>query len=408
MGELDDRDGTWRWRRAPITLLRQELRIVPVVRIDPLTREPFSATATEALVAKLRAAVEAHGWTELQIDCDIPDRLLGSYANALREIRRIVPKLTVTALAGWSKTPHFQALQKSADEIFPMFYDLEPDPARIAADRMPLPLLEAKSIDAQLRDWSACRIPWRAGLPNFARVTVYDAAGKSRGHIRGWSWKDVVFNTALRTENALTPVTVLLRADRKTQIAGTPVAENERVSARLPDRTLLAHAVQAAQHAGAGGFIYFRLPRNTDPAGWSLSQLMNLHAAESPRLTLRKTAEGTLQLTNKSKTDVPPRLAGSGGDRDRGYALELDAPAAIWREAMAGEFWRVTAHAKPDENAVPVPVPLATRLTFWFSHLQAGDQLTTGLIQTAPGAAPAAIRYRILHLPGADEWRPLE
>ena len=408
IAEIDNRNGTWRWRKAPIQLPQQSFRIVPVVRIDPFGREPFSGESARALVEMLRAAIVAQGWSELQIDCDTPDRLLGSYAAALRGIHRTVPKLTATALAGWSKTPHWQALQESVDEIFPMFYDLDADPPGVGNGAVPRLLLEQASIDAQLRDWSTCRIPWRAGLPNFARVTVYDSTGKSRGHIRGWTWNDVLFNTALRAANIVDPTTVLLRADRKTLVAQTPVDAGEHLAARLPDRATLQHASDAATQAKARGVIFFRLPDRTAPGGWSLTQLLHLDANETPRVNLRRTGDGTLQLTNDSKVDIPPRFAGAGGDRDRGYALELDAPAATWREAMPGNFWRVTAHANAEEAATPVPVPLATRLTFWFSHMHAGDHLATGLIQTAPRSGPAAIRYRILNLPGADNWRAIE
>ena len=86
----------------------------------------------------------------------------------------------------------------------------------------------------------------------------------------------------------------------------------------------------------------------------------------------------------------------------RGYALELDAPAPIFREALEGDFWRVASHIDPDTAPKPVPIPLATRLTFWFSHLRAGDSLDTGLIQLAPGANFEEIRYRIV---GVSEWQ---
>jgi hypothetical protein len=130
-----------------------------------------------------------------------------------------------------------------------------------------------------------------------------------------------------------------------------------------------------------------------------------LNTNDRPHLVLRwKTAE-QLELVNDSSVDLVPRLAGEKDDRDRGYALEVNAPAAIFREALAGEFWRVTAHAQPDSaKPQPAPVPLATRLTFWFSHICAGGALRTGLLQTAPGASLDGIRYRILHCERTSSW----
>jgi hypothetical protein len=115
-----------------------------------------------------------------------------------------------------------------------------------------------------------------------------------------------------------------------------------------------------------------------------------------------------LELVNDSERDLPVRLAGAKGDLDRGYALEIDAPATLFRDALAGDFWRVASHANPDaQKPAPVAVPLATRLTFWFSHLPAHARLQTGLLQLAPGATLAPLRYRILNCDGADAWKPI-
>jgi hypothetical protein len=191
--------------------------------------------------------------------------------------------------------------------------------------------------------------------PNFARLTLYNTAGKSRGHIRQWRWNDVCFNAALVDANIKAGAeTVLLRAVRKTQIAGHAIDENELIAARWPNRSALAEAVVAAKAAKANGVIFFRLPDATPGGGWSLPQLARLGSSETPRLVLRRSAEGTLQLSNESAVDVEPRLVGES-DRDRGYALEVDAPAPIWREAMEGDFWRVTAHANPRRNRSQSP-----------------------------------------------------
>jgi hypothetical protein len=111
---------------------------------------------------------------------------------------------------------------------------------------------------------------------------------------------------------------------------------------------------------------------------------------------------------NDSAFDLPPRLSGEKSDRDRGYALEIDAPAPFFREALAGDFWRVAAHANPEaKKPIPTIVPLATRLTFWFSQLRAGATLRTGLLQLAPTGTLHGVRYRIIHCAGTAEWKPI-
>ncbi len=117
-----------------------------------------------------------------------------------------------------------------------------------------------------------------------------------------------------------------------------------------------------------------------------------------------------LQLVNESDADLEPRLSGESGqqDLDRGYALELDAPAAIFRDAEEGDFWRVVGHVNPEGARQAVAVPLATRLTFWFSHLRARQSLRPGMIQLAPGTTFDQIRYRIRNAPGDSEWKNID
>jgi hypothetical protein len=174
------------------------------------------------------------------------------------------------------------------------------------------------------------------------------------------------------------------------------------------DRAALAKVFAAARESGAKGAIFFRLADDTDPSGWSVADLGALSSNDAPRLILRAAANDRLELVNDSEHDLPARLSGAKGDLDRGYALEIDAPATIFRDALAGDFWRVASHANPDtEKPTPVAVPLATRLTFWFSHLPARARLQTGLLQLAPGGTLAQIRYRILNCEGAASWNPI-
>jgi hypothetical protein len=330
---------------------------------------------------------------------DCPDRLLAEFAGALKKIHARVPRLSVTALEGWCRQPAWEQLQASVDEIVPMFYDVQVDPV-VTNGGSPLPLIDPAKIEAELAGWSACKTPWRVGLPLFSRLTLYDhVSGLSRGHIRDWNWDDLCFNKALSTIGATRLGVTLLRAEASVLVGNIPVKKDDLIGVRWPDREALAKAIDAAKKSGAAGEVFFRLPDSTDPSGWSLRQLAHLEAA--PRLSLKK-AKTQLELANITDADLEPRLSGSNA-HDRGYALELEAKGPIFRDALEGDFWRVIGHAGPE----PAPIPLATRLTFWFSHARAGQSLRTGLIQLAPGADFGQIRYRLLNVPGGSEWKSI-
>ncbi len=409
VGEMSPRAGHWRWKTPPRSIkeVAAGFRVVPVVRLNSDARQPFAPAAMlESLIAELRPVAGENGG--LQLDYDCPDRLLPEYAAALQTMRRAIPHLSITALAQWPRVKGFDTLARSVEEIMPLFYDLQADPPGVSAEAPPPPLLDPAQAEAVIRPWRECPVPWRAGLPTFARLTVFGRTGVSRGQIPNWSWDDFCFHKSLHTLAPTRLGVTLFRAATDTRVAATPVAKDEIVASRFTDRTALQHAITIARAAGAADIVFFRLPDASDPGGWSLANLGTLPATEPSRLILRAGTEDRLALVNDSGVDLAPRLAGEKSGRDRGYALEIDAPAPLFREALAGDFWRVGSHAEPDsQKPVPVAVPLATRLTFWFSHLRAGATLQTGLLQLAPGVSLAHVRYRVLNCAENDAWQPV-
>jgi len=404
VGEIENRDGEWRWKVPPVIPRpsTKELHVVDVIRLSSFVQDPYNSAAVDALSKKIHAIAP----DEVQLDTDCPDRLLTQFAAALKQIHAQVPHLSVTALEGWCHHPAWEQLQAAVDEIVPMFYDVQIDPP-VPGVAGPLPLVDAAKVRRELAEWSGCKAQWRAGLPLFSRLTVYDqTTGLSRGHIRDWSWDDLCFNKSLETVAATTLGVTLLRASETTTVGNIPVKKGDHVGVRWPDRDALAAALDTAKNSGAAGVVFFRLPDSTDPSGWSLKQLAHLDTV--PRLILRKQpASPQLELVNDAPADLEPRLSGKDA-HDRGYAVELEADALVFREAVEGDFWRVTGHAGSGPDSRVVAIPLATRLTFWFSHLRAGQSLSTGLIQLAPGVDFSQIRYHIVNIPGDSKWQNIQ
>lgn len=392
IGELVENGARWRWTaRFDLPSNTPELRFVPVVRLESRERAPFSAEAAASLVSALTAA--RRGVDELQIDYDAPDRLLGDYAAMLKELHKVVPRLSITALPHWAHMSAVREFRGAADELLVMLYDFEPD--RKGAP--PLPLIVPEKIDRYLAEWNDAQLPWRAGLPVFARVTVFDTAGTSRGHVRAWNWDDICFNSGLEIATPTNLGVTMLRAKRDTRVENAAVRAGQLVTTRLPDRAALSRAVAAARKTSARGLVFFRFPDSTDPSGWSLRQLGHLESA--PQLSLNINPDSsTIELVNNSDADLAFSAPGDG----RGYALQVEAPAAIFRDAAGGDFWRVAG----DAESRAVTIPLATRLTFWFSHLRAHEALRTGTIRLAPAANFSEARWRILNFAPQSQWQP--
>jgi hypothetical protein len=399
-GELENIGTTWRWkaRFSFPTSNAARIRFVPVVRLVSRERRPFSDESMTALLASL-SSVAAKG-PELQLDCDAPDRLLDDYAAALKRIHGLVPRLTITALPHWGRADHLKVLEPNVDELLPMLYDFEAEP--ILKNQSALPLISPEKILKIIESWRACEKPWRAGLPVFARLSVYDANQKLRGQIRNWNWDELCFKRNFQVANGGQFGTTILRANQPTSIANTAINSGEELIVREVDRRALQNAISAASRAGAQGIVFFRLPDSTASSGWSLRQLGHLEAG--PQLLLQKPPDSeTLELSNTGDGDLAPRLPISEKD-EGGYVLEIDASTPIFREAERGDFASLAAFAG-DKRA---KVPFATRLRFRFAQLRSKENLRTGLIQLAPVADFRQTRYRILNIDAGSSWKPLE
>jgi hypothetical protein len=283
-----------------------------------------------------------------------------------------------------------------------MLYDFEAEP--ILQNESPQPLIAPMKMAKMLTDWSACTKPWHAGLPTFARLTVYDAEGKSRGQIRNWNWEEVCLNRALLRAPTSSMGTSVLRAHAAVAISNTRLRKDDQLVVRLTDRSALRDAIEQAKKSSALGVTFFRLPDASASSGWSLLQL--LHLDGKPKLSLQRTdSEDSLTVQNDGTTDLEP-CAWSGQGEEPGYALEIAADSAIFREAEAGEFATVTGYREATDGLKRVAIPFATRLACSFSQLRAKQSLKTGLIQLAPGASFQHARYRFRNV--EEKWRSIE
>ncbi len=399
IGELANTGDTWEWKsRFRFPSNSTPVRIIPVVRLVSKEASPFNERSFESLRNKLVPIAKLTG--SLQIDYDTPDRLLNDYAGALRKIHEFTHELTITALPHWSRSNSWKVFGGSVDALFPMFYDFEPEPNLIGAS--PKPLIAWSTMTQMLQDWSHSPLPWFAGLPAFARLTVYDSTGKSRGQIRNWTWDEITFNPKLAGVPGTSRSTAVLRALAVTRVSNVALSPNDRLVARWTDLDLLPQASQKARESGAAGCVLFRLPNPpVASSGFSLPQL----AHPGDRFALRLRAAGSnLTLENSGNGDLLPLLAPQEGQA-RGYQLEIVADAPLFREAEPGDFPSVHGY-ETDESAKAVATPFAQRIAFGFSELRAGQSIQTGLIQLAPGASFRQTRYRIQ--PIEKEWKLIE
>jgi hypothetical protein len=369
--------------------------VVPVFRLKPV----YGFLGQRAAAAKALAA-RIGDWgggpgalAEIQLDFDCPDRLLGEYAEFLGALgRQLAPtRISVTALAAWPAHPHFARLARSVSTLVPMFYDLAADsPAAVKGGNFKS--LADPAAVAWIDRWKSCPVRWLAGLPNFERVSVFEAEGELVGHLRGWAHDPVLFHRGLAGRPAGPGVTDYAVTEPLT-VADVQVHPGQRVVWRTVDDGGLAALQAAAERAGASGIVYFALPGPGLQAAFSPGHLQRGPGAVA-QLEVGVTVRGAVVLKNTGAVDLPARAGDPAAPGERGWRLEMQCSrrGAI-RAASPGGF---VAAKVPDG----LPADEATRLVLYFSRLPSGDTITSG----ACLADPDAVTWRVI---GLTEPRPV-
>lgn len=375
----------------------QDSRIIPVLRLEGSAAVLENETARETAGRWILAATTTRP-PMLQLDFDCPARLLPAYAKWLRAMReKIAPvKLSVTALAGWAPLDA-ATWRGAADEIVPMFYDLWPDePSAVSAGKWH-PLADAEKVPALLARWRDCPVPWRCGLANFTRVSRFSPEGKLAGHLRAWRAESLLFAEEFGTAQPLGAGIWRLPVRRKSSAAEVMWKTGETMIVRRSDPASLAVLAEAAVKAGAQGVVWFQLPSGQGSDGWSPEHL----AAPGKTWRGKLARDGDrLVLHGAADCDLPPQWEGE----PRGWLLELQAPEAWFRDASAGDYFRVEP---ADEAGAPVALALATRAAWRFAALPSGRQLRTGSLTLAPSADWKKIRWRVRGPGLSPEWKSL-
>lgn len=404
-GTLTTHDGQWRWSERfaldwkSLEQSAASLEIVPVLRLEPKEGGLPEKTFPELTTIANSLAAES-GAPEIQIDYECPDRLIPNYLGFLKQLKEGGKswRLSVSALGHWAKYANqFQGL---AEEITPMFYDLNPNRETLSAGELP-PLLDAPTATRQILAWKTCPLPWRVGLPNFSRLTLVDKEGVSRGNIRRWDWGDVWFSSLLQPLGETKAGETRLGVTANGVLGATPLEAGETIVARYPDREALSSLLPSVAASGAEGVIYFRLAGEDDMSGYGVQDLSKVPAAP-PAFQVQTDSSTRITLKNLSSLDLMPRVF-AGNPLLRGYCLVIRADAPIWRDVLPGDFAVVT---RSGDFTHPADAGVTT-IRFRFAHLAAQESLETGLVERAPGGESARVQWRIEPLEQENVWHDL-
>lgn len=242
----------------------------------------------------------------LQLDLDVPTRLLARYRGVLRETRFALPagvKLSITGLPTWMGSKDLPALLGEVDFWAPQFYGAE-IPATV---HRIIPIASPLDVTRDVARARELGEPFYAGLAVYGQAMVYDAVGnlvELRGdldpaRVASDSHLELVgrraFGAGVEGDGARAGAAppagewrYVFRARSDTVIDGLTVRAGEQVVLEVPGSESLRAGVRGVREAAGDkllGICLFRLPTRGDATTLRLKEIAAALADREPEFS---------------------------------------------------------------------------------------------------------------------------
>lgn len=279
-------------------------------------------------VAKAKSdGVDVHG---IQLDLDVPERLLPRYAEILAKLRQQLPaesKLSITGLPSWLVTVHIKSVLSHVDFWVPQCYGAA-IPTNI---NQHIPISTAVEVARSVAKARELSKPFWAGLSAYSYAILYDQKGdlvELRGDIDpavASKERDLeLIESANFQENKISGERrFVYRARTELVLDGLIMKAGEKLVFDVPSaESLRATARAVRENAGESllGICVFRLPSHEDPATLTINEIA---AALSDRQTKVSTAIELKKLYDK-KIELRATNEGDGAASFGDGALTID------------------------------------------------------------------------------------
>ncbi len=379
----------WLWEpqgrpSAPIPGRRQHL----VVRIDSLIArqmDPAIAARLIPLVVAGCARNRTAATIGVQLDCDVPTRRLGAYAEVLRQLRDALPPgthLSVTMLLDWSRSKDLAALMQAVDLVVPQFYNTYL-PIDLSGQT---PLVGASDLERVVPRLEAVGRPYRIGLPTYEQCSQYNAAGDLVRPALAVSPEQALTagGTAERVrlgdENLLT-----VRFAQATRVANQQIDAGHALVFASTTPSGIANRLADLRRLRprfCAGVVLFRLPGRESTHTLTISQV---EAAATSMVRPAKVVARLEPLGNQHHT----LIVSNQGDED---FIDFTNPARVLIQATGAEVQatRLPSYGFAIAREIATASGRREGLAWYIGLLRAGEVLTIEdiLIATPDGSVP--------------------
>lgn len=382
--------------------------------------EKFESTGTaplaEVITGTFLADAQGAQITGLQLDFDIPTRLLDRYAALLRAVRPRLPQgtqLSVTGLPTWMGSSRIDDLLKETDFWTPQLYGATiPD----GIDKR-IPIASPTIVRQAVVKARECNRPFYAGLAAYGYAVLYSEKG-ALIEVRGDLDPAMIANQPQLEliesrpfdESPGSDRRYVYRAKSDVTIDGLVIHAGEQLMLDVPTTASLRTAARAVREEAGDrllGLCLFRLPGSSDPSNLSIEEIAAALADRNPEMNTDLKA-----WFNHGGTE-PQRKAGSlvietsnaGGGRamlgEGAMTIEISIPAGSLAAALSNShFDRIETLCQNSQNA---PSPCSARranllrlgMNSWSPRKRARATLQFNSPESLPARLPARLQIRL-------------
>jgi Protein of unknown function (DUF3142) len=230
-----------------------------------------------------RTALRGSQVTGMQLDFDVPDRMLSKYAEVLDKIRGLIPmgtKLSITGLPAWVFVDDLKLVLDKVDFWIPQCYGLE-IPASINER---IPISSSADVERIMERVSRLDKPFYAGLSSYSYAILYAKDGslvELRGDVDPASAAEstsfnLIKKEMLNFDDLASENRYVYQANQDVVLDGSTVHAGEVLAFDLPSSaSLRASASTVRENAGPLllGICLFRLPTAEDRTTLSLGEI---------------------------------------------------------------------------------------------------------------------------------------
>lgn len=331
----------------------------------------------------------------LQVDFDVPTRLLPKYRDLLRELRKGLDpalKLSMTSLPTWFTSGEFAKVVAEVDFYAPQFYDTEM-PRRLEDAT---PIFDRAALDKSLAAADRLGRPYYAGISSFGRALLYDPQKNLQGAYMGLSPEQAMRHPNFEPVDDVSDSSQRILTFRAKDDGPSGQGKGWYLVFRLPQPAGFGEALREVGARGGRHCLGAAVFRVSEPGESMVLPLETIVArvkgeVVSPRLKVsaasamdpweriergRATDETKRVSLTFENVGSEPLLVGEGG-----FSVELAFEPGTILEAAKGQF----DLGKPSRNGLASSLKSASQLQFSRYSLGVGEKATLGPILIRPG-----------------------